>query len=105
MDGNDAGPVNGMNPEPPARIGMRGRVGPGLFAAAAAYFLWTEHRAHGVGDIPWGILAWGPWVHLDVHRGRGVRGHAQFSLALAAYARCTPRWIPRILATRAAQGA
>lgn len=62
-------------PQPPqAGLGMSGRVALGVFAVAAAYFLWTEHRAHVVQYLPWGILALCPLMHLFMHRGHGGHG-------------------------------
>ena len=55
----------------PARLGTRGRIALGFFAAAAAYVLWTEHRAHVIEYLPWAILALCPLVHLFMHRSKG----------------------------------
>jgi hypothetical protein len=46
------------------------------FLAIAAFFLFTEHRAHVLGALPWLLLAACPLMHLR-------------------YAAATPRWIPR----------
>jgi len=48
------------------------------FAAVAAYFLWTEHRAHVAQALPWALLALCPLMHLFMHRGHGHR-HGQGS--------------------------
>jgi hypothetical protein len=37
---------------PAAGLGLRGRVALAGFAAVAAYFLWTEHRAHVIAFLP-----------------------------------------------------
>lgn len=60
--------------EPRARLGARGRVALGFFALAAAYFLWTEHRAHTIQLLPWAILALCPLMHVFMHRGHGGHG-------------------------------
>lgn len=39
------------------------------FAAIAAYFLITEHRAHLFGILPFLLLAACPLLHLFHHRG------------------------------------
>lgn len=57
--------------EPSAGLGTSGRVALAIFAAAAAYFLWTEHRAHVIQYLPWGILALCPLMHFFMHRGHG----------------------------------
>ena len=40
------------------------------FAAIAAFFLWTEHRAHMLGAIPYVIVLLCPLMHL-FHGGHG----------------------------------
>lgn len=42
------------------------------FLAIAAYFLWTEHRAHVVQYLPYGLLLLCPLLHL-FHGGHGGR--------------------------------
>ena len=39
----------------------------------AAFFLWTEHRAHLLGVLPYLIFLACPLIHLFMHRGH--RGH------------------------------
>ncbi len=44
------------------------------FLAIAAYFLWTEHRAHllgGLGWLPYLIILACPLLHVFMHRGHG----------------------------------
>ncbi len=41
------------------------------FAAIAAYFLITEHRAHLFGILPFLLLAACPLLHFFHHRGHG----------------------------------
>jgi hypothetical protein len=45
-----------------------------FFLAIAAFFLWTEHRAHLFGILPYLILLACPFVHLFMHRGHGSHG-------------------------------
>jgi len=44
------------------------------FVAIAAFFLWTEHRAHLLGVLPYVLLLLCPLLHL-LHGGHG--GHGQ----------------------------
>lgn len=43
------------------------------FLVIAAYFLWTEHRAHVVQFLPYGLLLLCPLLHL-FHGGHGGHG-------------------------------
>lgn len=47
------------------------------FVAIAAFFLWTEHRAHLIGGLSWlpylFILAC-PLMHVFMHHGHGDHG-------------------------------
>lgn len=54
----------------------RSRSGVALlgFVAVAGYFLFSEHRAHAVGWLPWLILLACPLLHVFMHGGHG-RGH------------------------------
>ena len=47
----------------------------GVFAAAALFFLWQEHRAHLLGALPWLILLACPLMHLLMHRRHGGHHH------------------------------
>ncbi len=49
--------------------------GIGSFMAIAVFFLWTEHRAHLLGALPWLLLLACPLLHLGMHRGHGHHGH------------------------------
>jgi hypothetical protein len=44
---------------------------------AAAFFLWTEHRAHLLGVLPYLIFLLCPAIHFFMHRGAhgGYGGH------------------------------
>jgi hypothetical protein len=37
--------------------------------AIAAFFLWSEHRAHVMGALPWLLLLACPALHRLMHRG------------------------------------
>jgi hypothetical protein len=39
-----------------------------VFLAVAAFFLWTEHRAHLLGVLPYAIFLLCPLMHF-LHRG------------------------------------
>jgi len=43
------------------------------FLAIAAYFLWTEHRAHVIEYLPFALLLLCPLLHL-FHGGHGGHG-------------------------------
>ena len=46
------------------------------FAAIAAFYLFTEHRAHLLGALPYAIFLLCPLLHIFHHRGHGRReGH------------------------------
>ena len=55
--------------------GWRSRSGLVLigFLAIAAFFLWTEHRAHLLGILPYVLLLLCPLLHL-FHGGHGDHG-------------------------------
>lgn len=44
------------------------------FLAVAAYFLWTEHKAHVVQFLPYLLLLACPLMHF-FHHGHGGHGH------------------------------
>ena len=46
-----------------------------VFGAIAAYFLFTEHRAHVFSGIAYLLLLACPLVHLFGHGGHGGNGH------------------------------
>ena len=51
------------------------------FLAIAAYFLWTEHRAHVVPFLPYVLLLLCPLLHLfrGGHGGHGADDHQDHS--------------------------
>ena len=69
--------------EPPPSF-WRSRFGLGwlVLAAVAGWFLWTEHRAHLLGALPWLVLLACPLMHVFMHRGH--HGHASSSPRSAA---------------------
>ena len=40
------------------------------FLAIAGFFLWTEHRAHLMGALPYALLLLCPLIHVLRHRGQ-----------------------------------
>lgn len=44
------------------------------FLALAAFFLFTEHRAHLLGFLPWLFLLACPLMHFFMHGGHGGHG-------------------------------
>lgn len=54
------------------------RIVLGGFLAVVLFFLWTEHRAHLFGALPFVLLLLCPLMHLFMHHGQGGgRGHDQ----------------------------
>lgn len=45
-----------------------------VFAVIAAFYLWTEHRAHLLGSLPYLLLLACPLMHLLMHGGHGHSG-------------------------------
>jgi len=50
-----------------------------VFLAIAAFFLWTEHRAHLFGILPYLFLIACVFVHVFMHRGGHGHGRHQSS--------------------------
>jgi hypothetical protein len=44
------------------------------FLLIAAFFLFSEHRAHAFGILPFLLLAACPFLHIFMHRGHGGHG-------------------------------
>jgi hypothetical protein len=44
-------------------------IGACVFLAVAAFYLWTEHRAHLLGALPYLIALLCPAMHFFMHRG------------------------------------
>lgn len=49
----------------------------GGFLAVAIFFLWTEHRAHLLGVLPYLLVLACPLMHLFHHHGAHGNHHAQ----------------------------
>lgn len=47
------------------------------FAAVAGFFLWTEHRAHLLGALPYLAIMACPLMHFFMHGRHGHHGHGQ----------------------------
>ena len=58
----------------PSRLVLR--IGLCVFLGAIGFFLWTEHRAHLLGALPYLLLLACPAMHLFMHHGHGHRDHA-----------------------------
>jgi hypothetical protein len=65
---------------PHPRSALKSRVNWVLlgFLAIAAFFLFTEHRAHLLGVLPLLLLAACPLLHLFLHGGHGG-GHEEYA--------------------------
>ena len=62
----------------PAGAGLfRSRAGWVLigFLLIGAFFIWTEHRAHAFGVLPYLLLLACPLMHLFMHHGHGGHRH------------------------------
>lgn len=78
MRGERAGAPPDAGREPQARSpGWRYRIALAVFAAGAAYFLLTEHRAHTIQALPWVILLLCPLLHVFLHAGHAAHGSGQ----------------------------
>jgi len=53
----------------------RGAIGLIGFGAIAAFFLFSEHRAHFLGVLPFLLILACPLMHLFMHHGHGHQGH------------------------------
>lgn len=62
-----------MTTERQYRWQRRMLTGPNLtllvFLGVAVFFLWTEHRAHLLGALPWLLLLGCVFMHFFMHRG------------------------------------
>lgn len=53
----------------------RARIAWAIFAAVSAFYLWTEHRAHLLGALPYLLLLTCPLMHVFMHHGHH-HGHS-----------------------------
>ncbi len=53
---------------------LRNKVAWIVFAVIAGFYLWTEHRAHLLGALPYLVLLACPLMHLFMHHGHD-HGH------------------------------
>lgn len=54
--------------------GSRGKIVLVVFLAIAAFFLFTEHRAHLFGFLPFLLVLACPLMHMFMHGGHGGHG-------------------------------
>jgi hypothetical protein len=66
-------PLQDHEPSPSPFWRSRYGVGWLVLAGIAGWFLWTEHRAHLFGALPWLVLLACPLMHVFMHRGH--HGH------------------------------
>jgi len=57
------------NRAPPSKWRRNGALA--LFLALGSFFLWTEHRAHLFGALPYILVLACPLMHLFLHGGHG----------------------------------
>ena len=53
----------------------RAAIAAAVFVGAAAYLLWSEHRPHVLGVLPYLLLLACPLMHVFMHGGHGDHGH------------------------------
>jgi hypothetical protein len=53
----------------------RGAIAAAVFVVAAGYLLWSEHRPHVLGILPYVLLLACPLMHVFMHGGHGGHGH------------------------------
>jgi hypothetical protein len=47
-----------------------------VFLSVAGFFLWTEHKAHVLGVLPFLIFLLCPLMHIFMHKGHGHHGNS-----------------------------
>ncbi len=67
--------MTGAAPPEEQGFNLRATLALCLFLAIAGFFLWTEHRAHLFGILPYLLLLACPFIHLFMHRGHGSHRH------------------------------
>ena len=48
-----------------------------LLLGIAGFFLWSEHRAHTLGALPYLLLLATPFLHMFMHGGHGGHGRSE----------------------------
>jgi hypothetical protein len=66
---------NHHDEDPPCFWRSRFGIGWVALAAVAGWFLWTEHRAHLLGFLPYAFLLACPLMHMFMHHGHGHGSH------------------------------
>lgn len=70
MTGSDKSSKGTTLPRGPFAFGLLG------FLGIAFFFLWSEHRAHLMGALPFLLLLLCPIIHLFMHHGHHHGGHS-----------------------------
>jgi len=52
----------------------RAAIAAAVFVVAAGYLLWSEHRPHVLGILPYLLLLACPLMHVFMHGGHGAHG-------------------------------
>jgi hypothetical protein len=69
--------MDDMNCEPPPFWRSRGGVVLLVVAAVGGFLLFTEHRAHVLGVLPFALLLACPLMHIFMHHGHHHGGHSR----------------------------
>jgi hypothetical protein len=68
--------MNNIGPDPPPFWRSRGSLALLVVAAVGGFLLFTEHRAHVLGFLPYAFLLACPLMHVFMHHGHHHhRGH------------------------------
>lgn len=62
-------------PRPPRFWATRYAIGFLVLGGIATYFLFSEHRAHFAGALPFALLLACPLLHVFMHRGHSGHDH------------------------------
>lgn len=69
--------MDAMNHEPPPFWRSRGSVVLLVVAAVGGFLLFTEHRAHVLGVLPFALLLACPLMHIFMHHGHHHGSHSR----------------------------